>query len=97
MKIIIIFYIKLPHFYAIYKLVRHIRYTVNSGYYKLAYTQPQEVVVLFTQFDWLLSSRYSPMDKNKMASRFILVTDKQICVLNEAAVSPNMKKPQSFV
>jgi hypothetical protein len=37
------------------------------------------------------------MDKNKMASRFILVADKQICVLNEAAVSPNMKKPQSFV
>ena len=58
MEIIIIFYIKLPHFYAICKLVRHIRYTVNSGYYKLAYTQPQEVVVLFTQFDWLLSSRY---------------------------------------
>jgi hypothetical protein len=38
--------------------------------------------VLFAQFDWLLMSQislhYSPSDKNKMASRFVLVTDERI-------------------
>jgi hypothetical protein len=40
---------------------------------------------------------FSPLaDKNKMASRFVPVADEKIFVLNEAVVSPNMKKATKF-
>jgi hypothetical protein len=42
-----------------------------------------------------VSLHYSLPDKNKMASRFVPVTDKHIFVLNEAAVSLNTKKSQN--
>ena len=56
--------------------------------------------MLFAKFDWLLSSGYPCTihlrTKNKMASRFVPVTEEQIYVLNEAAVSPNAKKATKF-
>jgi hypothetical protein len=58
----------------------------------LADTCDMLAIVLFQQFDWLLSSGYSLPDKNKMDSHFLPVIDKQMFVLNEAVVSPNTKK-----
>jgi hypothetical protein len=43
-----------------------------------------------------MSLHYSPLDKIKMASRFVLVTDEQMFVQNEAGVSPNTKKATKF-
>jgi hypothetical protein len=40
---------------------------------------------------------YSPAEKNKMTAHFVLITDGQFFVLNEAAVSPNTKKATTFV
>jgi hypothetical protein len=43
-----------------------------------------------------ISLHYSLPGKTKMASHFIPVTDEQIFVVNEAAVSPNTKKATKF-
>jgi hypothetical protein len=64
----------------------------------LAYTR--EVDSAF-HASWLvallrISLHYSHPDKNKMASRFVPVTDEQIFVLNEATVSSNTKKATKF-
>jgi hypothetical protein len=46
-----------------------------------------------------ISSHYTPPDKNKMASRFVPVTDEEIFVLKELnkAVEPSKKKVTNFV
>jgi hypothetical protein len=58
--------------------------------------------VLFAQFDWSLMQlqillHYSHQDKNEMASRFVNRSQTTNFLLNEAAVTPNTRKPQRIL